>query len=143
MGTWHETHRAVVHPWYCDQFGHMNVRHYCNFFDDAGFHIWSHVGCPHSQMKARGAMLVVARNTIDFIHEMKAGELLRIETAFIRVGGKSCTHLSRMYNVDNGTLTATLESVEVFFDPVTRLSAPMPDDIRALLTDALVPLEDG
>ena len=45
--------------------------------------------------------------------------------------------------MDTGTLTATLESVEVFFDPVTRVSAPMPDDIRALLTEALVPLEDG
>jgi acyl-CoA thioesterase FadM len=94
-------------------------------------------------MKARGVMLVVARNTLNFIHEMKAGELLRIETAFIRVGEKSCTHLNRMYNVDTGTLTATLESVEVFFDPVARLSAPMPDDIRALLTDALVTVDDG
>ena len=71
------------------------------------------------------------------------GELLRIETAFIRVGEKSCTHLNRMYNVDTGTLTATLESVEVFFDPVARVSAPMPDDIRALLTEALVTVDDG
>ena len=143
MGRWHETNRAVVHPWYCDQFGHMNVRHYGNFFDDAGFHVWSHIGCPHGEMKARGVMLVVARNTMDFIQEMKAGELLRIETAFIRVGRRSCTHLNRMYNVDTGTLTATLESVEVFFDPVARVSAPMPDDIRALMTDALVPLDGG
>jgi adenosine deaminase len=33
--------------------------------------------------------------------------------------------------------------VEVFFDPVTRVSAPMPDDIRALLTAALVSPDDG
>jgi len=32
--------RGVVHPWYCDTFGHMNVRWYSHFFDDAAFHLW-------------------------------------------------------------------------------------------------------
>jgi len=31
--------RGVVHPWYCDTFGHMNVRWYSHFFDDAAFHL--------------------------------------------------------------------------------------------------------
>ena len=26
--------RGVVHPWYCDTFGHMNVRWYSHFFDE-------------------------------------------------------------------------------------------------------------
>ncbi|WP_292294653.1 hypothetical protein, partial [Marivita sp.] len=32
-----EVMRAVVHPWHHDHFGHMNVRHYATFFDDATY----------------------------------------------------------------------------------------------------------
>ena len=35
---WVETNRAVVFPWHCDHFGHMNGRWYAPIFDDAGFH---------------------------------------------------------------------------------------------------------
>lgn len=30
---------SVVHPWHCDDMGHMNVRHYAAMFDDASFHL--------------------------------------------------------------------------------------------------------
>ena len=35
LSTWHETHRTLVHTWHCDHYGHMNVRFYAHFFDDA------------------------------------------------------------------------------------------------------------
>jgi acyl-CoA thioester hydrolase len=34
---WVELYRSVVMPAHCDLYGHMNVRHYAAFFDDAGF----------------------------------------------------------------------------------------------------------
>ena len=46
-----------------------------------------------------------------------------------------------MYNVDTGVLCATQDSVEVFFDPETRTSAPMPDDIRERIAANLVDLD--
>ena len=55
-----------------------------------------------------------------------------------RVGNKSVTHTLRMYNADSRVHCATQHSVEVFFDPGARASRAMPDDIRALLTTALV-----
>jgi acyl-CoA thioester hydrolase len=142
MADWQETYRAVVFPWNCDHYGHMNVRWYAHHFDDAGFHIWTVAGMGQAAIRARNIGLVVARTTIDYLHELRAGELLVIKSGFTRIGTKSITHVGRMYNADTGTLCATQEAVEVFFDPASRTSAPMPDDIREFLQTRIVSLDD-
>jgi acyl-CoA thioester hydrolase len=38
----------------------------------------------------------------------------------------------RMLHAETGALHATYEIAEVFFDPTTRKSAPMPDAVRAV-----------
>ena len=133
MNNWFETTRSVVFPWHCDHYGHMNARWYVHQFDDSGFHIWTLAGCPHSHSRAQGVETVVARYTVDYLREMVAGQALVVRCGFVRLGNKSVTHLHRMFDADSGTLHAAMECVEVFFDPGTRKSAPMPDDIRAVL----------
>ena len=139
MSVWREIYRSVVFPWNCDQYGHMNVRWYAHHFDDAGFHMWTIVGCAQKEMRERGFHPIVAQTKIDYIHEMTAGELLIIEGAFTRIGNKSVTHTLKMYNADSRVHCATQESVEVFFDPMARSSCAMPDDIRRVLSVALIP----
>ena len=143
MAEWKETYRAVVFPWHCDHFGHMNVRWYAHHFDDAGFHLWSVAGIPQTAIRATGVSMVVAQNKLDFIHELVAGELFYIKSAFVHLGNRSLSHLGRMYNADTHVLCATQFSVEVFFDPKTRKSAPMPDHVRRAVEANLIPLEDG
>ena len=143
MNNWFETTRSVVFPWHCDHYGHMNARWYVHQFDDSGFHIWTLAGCPHSHSRAQGVETVVARYTVDYLREMVAGQALVVRCGFVRLGNKSVTHLHRMFDADSGTLHAAMECVEVFFDPETRKSAPMPDDIRAVLERKLAdPDED-
>ena len=143
MAEWRETCRAVVFPWHCDHFGHMNVRWYAHHFDDAGFHLWTVAGIPQSELRAAGVSMVVARNQLDFKHELVAGELFYVQSAFVHLGNRSLSHLGRMYNADTHVLCATQRSVEVFFDPETRKSAPMPDSVRRVVAANLIPLEDG
>jgi len=140
--TWHETHRGIVQPWLCDQFGHMNVRWYAHFFDDAAFHIWSVLGIGLKTMEERGFHTVVARTTTDFVRELHAGTMILVRSGFVRVGGKSVTYGQRLFDADTGTLHATQEGIEVFFDPETRKAVPIPDDIRAVVERNLVAPED-
>ena len=142
MSEWRETLRGVVFPWHCDHFGHMNVRWYSHFFDDAGFQLWTVAGVSQSFMRENHAHVVVAQNKISYIHELRAGELVVVKSAFTRLGNRSVTHVSRMYNADTGVLNATLESVDVFFDMEARKSAAMPDVIRNVLTPLIVTVED-
>lgn len=131
--------RGVVHPWHHDHFGHMNVRHYAPFFDDATYHIYTVLGMPYSVMLAEyGVHTVSATATTTFIKELVAGDLIRIDGAVTRLGGKSATFQLRMFHADTGDLHATYDLVEVFFDPETRSSANIPQAVRDALSAYLV-----
>ena len=135
--------RGVVHPWYCDAFGHMNVRWYSHFFDDAAFHLWSLYWGSHQRMlDEHGVHTVTASAKIDFQQELVAGDLIIVDSLLTRVGGKSCKFMERMLHVDTGEVHATYETVEVFFDPETRQSTEMPDDIRDALEPQVTELEN-
>ena len=138
----YELYRAVVFPWHCDHIGHMNVRWYAHHFDDAGFHLWTVAGVSQKEMHEKGASLVVGQIKINYVHEMKAGDLLVIRGGFSHVGGKSIRHHLRLYNADTNVLCATQDTIEVFFDPETRTSAPMPDFYREKLTPLVVDFEN-
>jgi acyl-CoA thioester hydrolase len=126
--------RGVVHPWHQDHFGHMNVRHYAPFFDDACYHMWTRLGIPYARMLSNyGIHCVSAQATTRFIKELGAGDLIVIDGVVQRIGKKSSTFLLGMRHADTGELHATCEIVEVFFDPATRSSTTMPKPIREKL----------
>ena len=127
--------RGVVHPWHHDHFGHMNVRHYAPFFDDASYHLWTCLGLPYSAMlKDHGIHCVTAQATTNFLKELTAGDLIRIDGEVVRVGTKSVTFRLAMHHADTGETHATYDLVEVFFDPKTRRSTAMPEAVRQSLS---------
>ena len=129
-----ELSRGVVHPWHHDHFGHMNVRHYAPFFDDAVYQIWTLMGLPYSEMiRDHGVHCVTASAKTNFVKELTAGDLIVISGTVSRVGGKSVTLELHMHHADTGDLHATYEIVEVFFSPETRGSTEMPSSVREKL----------
>lgn len=131
--------RGVVHPWHHDHFGHMNVRHYAPFFDDAIYHMWTRLGLAYSRMiPEHGVHTVSAKATTQFIKELIAGDLVAIDGVVTRIGTKSANFHLRMIHADTGDLHATYDLVEVFFDPESRESIPMPDSVRERLAAYLV-----
>lgn len=135
---WHELSRFVVMPAHCDHYGHMNVRHYAAFFDDAGWHLLSRAGVSLTDLRSRGLGSVVATLTIDFHRELTAGQLILIAGGFTRVGAKSVSSEMRLYEADSMTHCATQKTTEVCFDTGARRSAPWPDDIRTRLASGVV-----
>ena len=135
--TWYELTRAIVMPAHCDVYGHMNVRHYAAFFDDAGWHMLAKAGVSLSELQAQGLGSVVATLTIDFHHELKAGQLIVVSGAFTRVGDKSFTYELRLHESESMTHCATQKTVEVCFDTHARKSAPLPNDVRDKIARAV------
>ncbi len=129
-----EVLRGVIHPWHQDHFGHMNVRHYAPFFDDASYHMWTRIGLPLSEMLARhGIHVVTAKAATTFRKELVAGDLIVIEGTVTRIGTKSVSFTLEMRHADTGEVHAIYEMTEVLFDPETRRSAEVPPAIRARL----------
>ena len=130
---WFDLTRTVVLPAHCDGYGHMNVRHYAGFFDDAGWHIPSMAGISLNEVWARGLGTVMASLTIDFHHEITSGQLVLVRGAVTKVGTKSFAHEMRLYEADSMTHCATQKSVEVCFDTKARKGVALPDDLRSKL----------
>ena len=124
-------------PAHCDVYGHMNVRHYASFFDDAGWHMLGKAGVSLSELQLQGLGSVVATLTIDFHHELTAGQLTMITGAFTRVGEKSFSYEMRLYESESMKHCATQTTVEVCFDTAARRSIPLPADIRARIQQAV------
>jgi acyl-CoA thioester hydrolase len=134
---WFELSRTIVMPAHCDLYGHMNVRHYAAFFDDAGWQMLAKAGVSLTDLRGRGLGTVVATLTIDFHHELTAGQLVLVTGAFTRVGHKSFAYEMRLHEADSMTLCATQKTVEVCFDTARRAAAPLPDDVRAKLEEVV------
>ena len=138
MADWIDTARMVVFPAHCDHLGHMNVRWYAHVFDDGSFQIWPLVGITNELMRELGVVTVVARTSTDFIREVRAGDMLKVETGFVRCGTKSAVHHQRLVNVETGVIHGRQEVTEVCFDLKTRTSVAMPDAFRRLIEAAVV-----
>jgi len=133
MEKWFELYRAIVMPAQCDVYGHMNVRHYAACFDDAGWHFPRMADLSLEEIRSRGLGTVVATLTIDFHHEIRAGQLVLIKGVVTRVGTKSFSHEMRLYEADSMTHCATQKTVEVCFDTTARRGVALPEDVRAKL----------
>jgi len=133
MEKWFEIYRNVVMPAHCDVYGHLNVRNYAAFFDDAGWHIPAMAGLKISEIQARGLGTVMASLTIDFLHEVRAGQLVLIKGAITRVGTKSFSHEMRLYEADSTRHCATQKATEVCFDTAKRQGVALPEDFSAKL----------
>ena len=133
MEKWFELYRSIVMPAHCDTYGHLNVRNYAAFFDDAGWHIPAMAGVALSEIRARGLGTVMASLTIDFLHEVRAGELILIKGAITRVGTKSFSHEMRLYEADSMRHCATQKSTEVCFDTNKRHGVALPGEVAAKL----------
>ncbi|HYX65265.1 MAG TPA: thioesterase family protein [Burkholderiales bacterium] len=138
MDKWFELYRNIVMPAQCDAYGHLNVRHYAGFFDDAGWHIPRMAGLSLDEIRAGGLGTVAATLTIDFLHELRAGQLLVIKGTVTRVGTKSFGHEMRLYEADSMTHCATQKTVEVCFDTRARKGVAWPEAVKAALQRLVV-----
>jgi acyl-CoA thioester hydrolase len=133
MKNWFDLSRTIVLPAHCDSYGHMNVRNYAAFFDDAGWHILGMAGISLNDVRRRGLGTVVASLSIEFHHEITAGQLALIKGAVARVGTKSFSYELRLFEADSMTHCATEKAVEVCFDTQVRKGVALPEDMKAKL----------
>ena len=126
----------VAHTWFCDHFGHLNVRHYAAAFDDATFVFWSGIGFrpgPDSPMP------VTLEVKTSFRQETQVGSVVRIAAQVSKVGTKSVGLTFTMRDA-GGDVLALCEVVEVFMDPQSRRSCPIPAALREALLNAAGPM---
>lgn len=111
------TYTGVVHPWMCDNMGHLNVRYYVGMFDDASFQLLGRIAGQESQSALGWADV---RMEIDYKREIPASKLVSVASRVESVGTSSLTCFHEMRGSIDDMLHATMRAVTVRFDLTAR-----------------------
>jgi acyl-CoA thioester hydrolase len=126
-----QTYLATVAPGDCDHLGHMNVQHYFGAVGDGMFAIMVRLGLGPEEIRRRQISFAVVRAETDFHRELRAGDVMALESTVLTLGEKSATFHHRLKNVATGNIAMSTEFKCVLLDLETRKAASIPDDIRA------------
>ena len=114
-----------------DSLGHINNVAYTAYVEQA------RVALIDGLLRNRGAELdyLLASVNIDYRREMHFPGVVEVGARLIRIGNKSITTGYGLFK--DGDNVATAGSVNVFFDPKTGKTAPIPDNLRRVLEEEL------
>lgn len=126
------TLKAYVQHHHCDAMGHMNVRHYLGFFDDAIMNMFSVLGL--TSIESVG--WADAQHVLNYRQEVLASTPILIESSFLRLGNSSVTTRHVMKHATDGVVAATAETVTVCFNLEERAKMPIPDGFRSRVESA-------
>jgi len=111
-----------------DSMGHVNNVAYAAFFEAGRMGLFTHLLAGLGDQKFN---FVLAHIGIDYLREMRFPGTVQVGGRLLKVGTKSITTGYGAFL--NGVCHATSVSVNVYFDPETRLSRPFPGDFREAL----------
>ena len=142
-----ETYRATVGPADCDHLGHMNVQHYFAAVSHGMFALMVRLGLGPEEIRRRLRSFAVVRAETDFQRELRAGDVIYLESTVLKIGEKSVTFQHRLNNVATGDMAMSTMFKCVLLDLESRQAAIIPDDIRAaaaqLVDDAVASVQAG
>jgi acyl-CoA thioester hydrolase len=134
----YESARTVVYPWACDSMGHFATQNYMKVFDDATYHLLGALGYPLRDAQLVGRGWADVSHKIEYLSELRAGDLLVAYSSVQRVGNKSLTYRTRLVRPDQPQDDcAILTGVMVHFDLERRCALVLPDAIRAAALKAM------
>jgi acyl-CoA thioester hydrolase len=134
----YEAARTVVYPWNCDSMGHFATQHYMKVFDDATYHLLGALGYSlRDAGKTRRGWADVSHK-INYLRELRVGDLVVALSSVQRVGNKSLTYRTRLVRAEEPQEDcAVLTGVVVHFDLEQRCALVLPDAIRAAALAAI------
>jgi len=126
-------YRGVVYPWQCDGMGHFTTSQYVAMFDEACWHFLYEAGFDPDLPRKKNIGWADVRHEIDYLQEVRDGELVIIAGKPLRVGKKSIQYQLEMKSVTSGLVCARLTGTCVQFDLVERCAVPVLAEVRERL----------
>ena len=133
-----ESARDTVSPWELDARGHAAWPAYIHRFSAANAHAIAGFGMTPAYMRDRHRGFSTFEFRLRFPGALRAGDLVRVRTGILHVGGSSMRLLHRMAHAVTGDLVATLEQSGVHLDMDARRGTPLPPELRERAVKLLV-----
>jgi acyl-CoA thioester hydrolase len=136
-----ETARGTVHAWQCDHMGHINVRAYGEFFEEACWQLYNKIGMSPSFLRQGKLHMAAVQQDISYLKELHAGDVIAVRSGMLEVKDKVVKFIHELRNEETGELCARSIFTVVCIDAVARRAAKLPDEILIRARQHLVAVE--
>ena len=136
-----ETARGTVHEWQRDHLGHINVRAYMEFFEEACWQFYSMLGLTATLLRSGAVHLAAVQQNIAYRKELYPGDTVAVRTGILELREKVLRFRHELYNTETGDVSATCEFTVVCLDPEARRSRPFPGEVAEKAAAHMLPAE--
>ncbi|MDX2076664.1 MAG: thioesterase family protein [bacterium] len=131
-------HTETVKEEHLDAMGHMNIRYYLGFFDNAAWRLFGDFfGLTLDYYQSHKVGMFALKQFLHYTAEVRLGDVVDIYGRVINRTSKRAHFMMFMVNKEQDVVSAIFESLGSFADLSTRRTAPFPDEIAQKI-DALV-----
>ena len=134
-----ETARGTVHEWQKDHMGHINVRAYMEFFEEACWQFYAMVGLTASLLRSGKVRLAVVQQNISYQKELFPGDTIAVRTGALEMREKVLRFRHELINTETNQICSTCDFTLVCLDPATRRSQPFPAEVAEKAAQLMLP----
>jgi acyl-CoA thioester hydrolase len=120
-----------------DAQGHMFFANYLVFADEVAGNYMRTLGFDWSDTSSLPAYVFTVNANCDFVHECRAGDEIRVEVGYTRLGNTSATLGFTLTRLGDREVLARGSFAQVFVDRKSRQPTPIPEEIRGMIETAL------
>ncbi len=124
-----ETARGTVHEWQRDHMGHINVRAYMEFLEEACWQFYAMLGMTPSLLRSGALGLAAVQQNISYRKELYPGDTVAVRTGVLEIRDKVLRFRHELFNTQTGDISAVCDFTVVCLDPKTRKSRPFPQEV--------------
>jgi acyl-CoA thioester hydrolase len=112
---------------------HFTTQYYMAAFDQAAWHFLYEAGFDHSSLENDGVGWADVHQEIEYLKELRNGDVFYIESRPKRVGGKSLVYVMELKTIKDKVTCARLTATSVQFDLEKRKAIPVLPHVRQTL----------
>jgi acyl-CoA thioester hydrolase len=133
-----ETARGTVHEWQRDHMGHINVRAYLEFFDQAAWQTYAALGLGAALLRSGAVNLAAVQQNVSYKKELYPGDTIAVRTGVLELRERVVRFRHELYNTETGEVAATCEFTVVCLDAKTRKACPFPPIVAERARDLMI-----
>lgn len=119
--------------------GHINVRAYMEFLEQACWQLYAALGLTPSLLRSGAVRLAAVQQNISYRKELFPGDTVAVQTGMLEVRDKVVRFRHDLVNTESGDLCCVCEFTVVCLDPQTRKSCAFSPEVLTKARDLLIP----
>lgn len=134
-----ETARGTVHEWQRDHMGHINVRAYMEFFEEACWQFYAMLGMTPSLLRSGALHLAAVQQNISYRKELYPGDTVMVRTAVLEMRDKVLRFRHELVNTETDDVCSACDFTVVCLNPESRKSQAFPPEVAARARELILP----